>query len=62
MENIEITQVPPDVDELTDEEDFDDETIGDDCRDPSFLPLEVRDTVELYQYIEDRRPTTQEEV
>ena len=52
VESIEITQVPPDVDELTDEEDLDDEVIEDDCRDPSFLPPEVSGTVELHQYPE----------
>ena len=50
MKKIDITQVPPDLSELTDEEDLDDEIIDDD---PSFLAPKVSGTVELHQYSED---------
>ena len=50
---IHITHFPPPVDELTDEEDFDDDILDDDYRDPSFLPPEVSGTVELHQYDEE---------
>lgn len=48
MERIDITQVPPDVDELTDE-DLVDENVDDECRDPSFLPTEVSGPTKLHQ-------------
>ncbi|KAK3861583.1 hypothetical protein Pcinc_032495 [Petrolisthes cinctipes] len=53
INTIEITQVPPGVDILTDEEDIDDDIIHDDYTDHTFLPQDVSGSIELHQYEEN---------
>lgn len=50
---IDITQVPPLVDEMIDEEDFDNKVIDDNYTDPTFIPPKVSGTVDLHQFGEE---------
>ena len=47
---IDISEIPPPVNELTDEEDFDDEILDDENRDPTFILQDVPGSVELHRY------------
>ncbi|CAI9721735.1 Hypothetical predicted protein [Octopus vulgaris] len=47
---IDIVAISSPVDELTDEEDFDDETLDDENRDPTFISQDVPGNVELHRF------------
>ena len=53
---IDMVEIPPPVNELTDEEDFDDEILDDEERDESFILQDVPGSVELHRY-DNEEPT-----
>ncbi|XP_042232369.1 piggyBac transposable element-derived protein 1-like [Homarus americanus] len=54
---IDIVEIPPPVNELTDEEDFDDEILDGENRDPTFILQDVPGSVELHRYDNEEEPT-----
>ena len=48
---VDIVQIPPNVDELSDEEDLDDDVVDDEEVDPSYYPEEVCGTIEIHSQV-----------
>ena len=48
VDDVDIVELPPPVNDLTDEEDFDNDILDDENRDPNFLPPDFVGTVELH--------------
>ena len=58
-DQIDVIEVPPKADALTDQEDFDDEIVGGGDEDPLYLPPDVPGSVELHQFHEDETASTE---
>ena len=58
-DQIDVIEVPPKADALTDQEDFDDEIVDGGDKDPLYLPPDVPGSVELHQFHEDETASTE---
>ena len=58
-DQIDVIEVPPKADAVTDQEDFDDEIVDGRDKDPLYFPPDVPGSVELHQFHEDETASTE---